>query len=122
MADNPRIWALAPGLLSHHLGESWDLTPSEVKSYKSSAASARHGADGNHSAYDCALEVKMERTLLIPRRVHSWLSVLPRVARLPIVLVSLLFVTVLQAGAQDKEALIREALSAARPRWPKLPS
>jgi hypothetical protein len=57
----------------------------------------------------------MERTLLIPRRVHSCLSVLPRVARLPIVLVSLLFVTVLQAGAQDKEALIREALSAAPP-------
>jgi hypothetical protein len=57
----------------------------------------------------------MERTLPIPRRVHSRLSVLPRVARLPIVLVSLLFVAVLQAGAQDKEALIREALSAAPP-------
>ena len=57
----------------------------------------------------------MERTLPISRRVHSGLSVLARVVRLPIVLVSLLFATVLQAGAQDKQALIREALSAAPP-------
>ena len=57
----------------------------------------------------------MERMLPISRRVHSGLSVLARVVRLPIVLVSLLFATVLQAGAQDKEALIREALSAAPP-------
>ena len=57
----------------------------------------------------------MERTLLISRRVHSGLSVLARVVRLPIVMVSLLFATVLQASAQDKEALIREALSAAPP-------
>ena len=79
VADNLRIWALAPDLLSHHPGESWDLTPSEVRSYKSSDASARHGADGDHSAHEhCALEVKMERTLPIPRRVHSRLSVLPR--------------------------------------------
>src|SRR5215475_7702480 len=76
----------------------------------------RHGADGGHSAYEhCALEVKMKRTLAISRPVHSGLSVLARVVRLPIVLVSLLFVTLLQAGAQDKEALIREALSAAPP-------
>src|SRR5215469_2150595 len=27
----------APDLLSHHLGESWDLTPSKPRSYKSSA-------------------------------------------------------------------------------------
>jgi len=57
----------------------------------------------------------MKRTLAISRPVHSGLSVLARVVRLPIVLVSLLFVTLLQAGAQDKEALIREALSAAPP-------
>ena len=57
----------------------------------------------------------MERTLRISRRVHSGLSVLARVVRPPIVLVSLLFATVLQAGAQDKQALIREALSAASP-------
>src|SRR5262249_42601186 len=57
----------------------------------------------------------MERTLAISRPVHSGLSVLARVVRLPIVLVSLLFVTLLQAGAQDKQALIREALSAAPP-------
>ena len=57
----------------------------------------------------------MEKTLTISRRVHSGLSVLARIARLPIVLVSLLFATVLQAGAQDKQALIREALSAAPP-------
>ena len=57
----------------------------------------------------------MERTLPISRRVHSGLSVRARVVRLPIVLVSLLFVTVLQAGAQDNQALIREALSAAPP-------
>jgi hypothetical protein len=57
----------------------------------------------------------MERTLPISPREHSGLSVLARVVRLPIVLVSLLFVTVLQAGAQDKQALIREALSAAPP-------
>ena len=60
----------------------------------------------------------MERTLPISPRVHSGLSVLVRlvrVVRLPIVLVSLLFVTVFQAGPQDKEALIREALSAAPP-------
>ena len=55
----------------------------------------------------------MERTLPISRRVHSGLSVLARVVRMPIVLVSLLLATVLQTGAQDKEALIREALSAA---------
>ena len=61
------------------------------------------------------LEVKMERTLPISRQMDLGLSVLARVVRLPIVLVSLLFVTVLQAGAQDKEALIREALSAAPP-------
>ena len=61
------------------------------------------------------LEVKMERTLPISRQVHLGLSALARVVRLPIVLVSLLFVTVLQAGAQDKQALIREALSAAPP-------
>ena len=57
----------------------------------------------------------MERTLPILRRVCSGLSVLARVVRPPIVLVSLLFPTVLQAGAQDKQALIREALSAAPP-------
>ena len=57
----------------------------------------------------------MERTLPISRRVHSWLSLRARVVRLPIVPVSLLSVTVLQAGAQDKQALIREALSAAPP-------
>ena len=57
----------------------------------------------------------MERTLPISRRVHSWLSGFARVVRLPIVLVSLLFATLLQASAQDKEALIREALSAAPP-------
>ena len=55
----------------------------------------------------------MERTLPISHRVHSGLSVLARVVRMPIVLVSLLLATVLQTGAQDKEALIREALSAA---------
>src|SRR5215469_7541423 len=27
----------APDVLSHHLGESWDLTPSKPRSYKSSA-------------------------------------------------------------------------------------
>ena len=53
-------------------------------------------ANGDHSAYEhWALEVKMERMLPILRRVYSWLSVLGRVVRLPIVLVSLLFVTVL---------------------------
>ena len=57
----------------------------------------------------------MERTLPISPRVHSGLFALASVVRLPIVLVSLLFATVLQAGAQDKEALIREALSAAAP-------
>jgi hypothetical protein len=57
----------------------------------------------------------MERTLTISRRVHSGLSVLAGVLRQPIVLVSFLFVTILPAGAQDKEALIREALSAAPP-------
>ena len=57
----------------------------------------------------------MERTLPISPRVHSGLFALASVVRLPIVLVSLLFATVLQAGAQDKEALIREALSAAPP-------
>ena len=57
----------------------------------------------------------MERTLPISRRVDSGLSVLARVVRLPIVLVSLLFASFLQAGAQDKEAMIREALSAAPP-------
>jgi len=57
----------------------------------------------------------MERMLLISRQGHSGLFALARVVRLPIVLVSLLFATVLQAGAQDKEALIREALSAAPP-------
>jgi hypothetical protein len=57
----------------------------------------------------------MERTLPISREVLSGLSVLARVVRTPIVLVSLLFATVLQAGAQDKQALIREALSAAPP-------
>jgi hypothetical protein len=57
----------------------------------------------------------MERTWIISRRVNSGLSVLAGVLRLPIVLVSFLFVTVLQAGAQDKQALIREALSAAPP-------
>src|SRR5215471_6457915 len=76
----------------------------------------RHGADGGHSAYEhCALEVKMERTLAISRRVDSGLPVLARVLRLPIVLVFLLFASLLQAGAQDKQALIREALSAAPP-------
>jgi len=63
----------------------------------------------------CALEVKMERMLPISRRVHSGLSVLARVVRLPIVLVSLLLVTVFQAGSQDNQALIQEALSAAPP-------
>jgi hypothetical protein len=63
----------------------------------------------------CVLEGRMERTLPISRRVHSWLSVLARVVRRAIVLVSLLFATVFQAGAQDKQALIREALSAAPP-------
>ena len=57
----------------------------------------------------------MERALLISGRVHSGLAVLARVARRPIVLVSLLFATVIQTGAQDKEALIHEALSAAPP-------
>jgi hypothetical protein len=57
----------------------------------------------------------MEKTMPISRRVHSELSVLARVVRLPIVLVSLLFATGFQAGAQDKQALIREALSAAPP-------
>ena len=57
----------------------------------------------------------MERTLPISRRMHSELSVLARVVRLTMVLVSLLFVTFFQAGAQDKEALISEALSAAPP-------
>jgi hypothetical protein len=57
----------------------------------------------------------MERTFLISRRLHSGLSLLARVVRLPIVLISLLLVTVLQAGAQDDQALIREALSAAPP-------
>jgi hypothetical protein len=57
----------------------------------------------------------MERTLPISRRVHSGLSVLARVVQLPIVLISLLFVTVFQGDAQDKQALIREALSAAPP-------
>ena len=61
----------------------------------------------------------MERTLPISRRVHSELSVLARVVRLPMVLVSLLFATVFQAGAQDKQALIREALSAAPPAMAK---
>ena len=64
---------------------------------------------------DCALEVKMERTLLISWRVRSWLSVFARVVQPAIVLVSLLFATVVQSGAQDKEALIREALSAGPP-------
>src|SRR5215469_12671226 len=63
----------------------------------------------------CALEVKMERMLPISRRVHSGLSVLARVVRLPIVLVSLLLVTVFQAGSQDNQALIQEALSVAPP-------
>jgi hypothetical protein len=36
VADNPRIWVPGPDLFSHHLGESWDLTLSEVRSYKSS--------------------------------------------------------------------------------------
>ena len=57
----------------------------------------------------------MERMLPISRRVHSGLSVLARVVRLPIVLVSLLLVTVFQAGSQDNQALIQEALSAAPP-------
>ena len=57
----------------------------------------------------------MERTFPISRRVRSGLSVLAGVVRLPIALVSLLFATVLQPGAQDKQALIREALSAAPP-------
>src|SRR5215470_13548643 len=78
--------------------------------------SARHGADGDHSACEHrALEAKMERTSAISRRVDSGLSVLARVLRLPIVLVFLLFASLLQAGAQDKQALIREALSAAPP-------
>ena len=63
----------------------------------------------------CVLEVKMERTLPVSRRVHSGIFVLARVVRLPIVLVSLLFAIVLQVDAQDKETLIREALSAAPP-------
>jgi len=57
----------------------------------------------------------MERTLPISRRVHSELYVVASIVRLPIFLVSLLFASVLQAGAQDKQALIREALSAAPP-------
>jgi hypothetical protein len=57
----------------------------------------------------------MERMVPISRRVHSGLSVLARVVRRPIVLISLLLITVLQAGAQDKQALIVEALSAAPP-------
>ena len=57
----------------------------------------------------------MERTLHISRRVHSGLCALARVLRLPIVLLSLLFVIVLQTSAQDKEAQIREVLSAAPP-------
>ena len=64
---------------------------------------------------DCVLEVKMERMLPISRRVHSGLFALAKVVRLPIVLVFLLFVTAFQAGPQDKEALIQEALSAAPP-------
>ena len=61
----------------------------------------------------------MEKTLPISRRVHSELSVLARVARLPIVMVFLLFATVFQAGGQDKQALICEALSAASPEMAK---
>ena len=61
----------------------------------------------------------MERTLPISRRVHSELSVLPRVVRLPIALVCLLFAIVFQAGGQDKQALISEALSAAPPEMAK---
>jgi hypothetical protein len=61
------------------------------------------------------LEVKMERTLTISWRVNSGLPVLAGALRLSIVLVSFLFVTVLQIAAQDKQALIREALSAAPP-------
>jgi hypothetical protein len=57
----------------------------------------------------------MGRTSPISRRVHSVLSVLGRVVRLPIVSVSLLLAAVLQADAQDKQALISEALSAAPP-------
>src|SRR5215471_18493752 len=57
----------------------------------------------------------MERMLPISGRVHSGLSVLARIVRLPIVLVSLLFVTVFQTGSQDNQALIQEALSAAPP-------
>lgn len=57
----------------------------------------------------------MERTLCISERVHSGLSVLTRVVGPPIALISLLFVTVLQAGGQDKQGLIREALTAAPP-------
>src|SRR5215471_1705104 len=57
----------------------------------------------------------MERMLPISGRVHSGLSVPARVVRLPIVLVSLLFVTVFQTGSQDNQALISEALSAAPP-------
>ena len=57
----------------------------------------------------------MERMSAISRRVDSGLSFLARVLRLPIVLVFLLFASLLQAGAQDKQAVIREALSAAPP-------
>ena len=57
----------------------------------------------------------MERMLRISGRVHSELSVLPRAVRLPIALVCLLFAIVFQAGGQDKQALISEALSAAPP-------
>ena len=57
----------------------------------------------------------MERTLPLSHRVHSALSGLARVLWLSTVLMSLLFASLLQAGAQDKQALIREALSAAPP-------
>ena len=64
----------------------------------------------------------MERTLPLSHRVHSALSGLARVLWLSTVLMSLLFASLLQAGAQDKQALIREALSAAPPEVAKTAS
>jgi len=64
---------------------------------------------------DSALEVKMKRTTPSSQRVQGERPFGVVVVRLAIVAVTILLVTALQAGAEDKQALIRDALRAAPP-------